>query len=56
MRQNGFWRINEDGTAYFDEIYLKEAHIQNSILEINTVQSVGSMMIFKDSWSILEVS
>lgn len=55
VRQNGFWRINEDGTAYFDEIYLKEAHIQNSILEINTVQSVGSMMIFKDSWSIIEV-
>ena len=50
--QNGEWRINEDGTAYFNNIYADNAHIQNSILEINTVQSVGSTMIFKDSWTI----
>lgn len=55
-RQNGFWRINEDGTAFFNQIYMNEAHIQNSILEINTVQSVGSKMIFKDSWSIIDIN
>lgn len=55
-RQNGFWRINEDGTAFFNQVYMNEAHIQNSILEINTVQSVGSKMIFKDSWSIVDIN
>lgn len=53
--QNGEWRINEDGTAYFNNIYADNAHIQNSILEINTVQSVGSTMIFKDSWTITNI-
>jgi hypothetical protein len=53
--QNGEWRINEDGTAYFNNIYADNAHIQNSILEINTVQSVGSTMIFKDSWTIINI-
>lgn len=55
-RQNGFWRINEDGTAFFNQVHMNEAHIQNSILEINTVQSVGSKMIFKDSWSIVDIN
>lgn len=55
-RQNGFWRINEDGTAYFNQVYMNEAHIQNSILEINTIQSIGSKMIFKDSWSIVDIN
>lgn len=54
--QNGEWRINEDGTAYFDNIYVNDAHIQNSILEINTIQSVGSTMIFKDSWTITSLT
>jgi hypothetical protein len=26
-RQNGFWRINEDGTAFFNQVYMNEAHI-----------------------------
>lgn len=53
--QNGEWRINEDGTAYFNNIYANNAHIQNSILEINTVQSIGSTMIFKDSWTVTNI-
>lgn len=54
--QNGEWCIKEDGTAYFDNIYVNDAHIQNSILEINTIQSVGSTMIFKDSWTITSLT
>lgn len=48
----GEWEINEDGTARFDKIWLNEAHIQDSILEIGTVQSIGSLMLFKDSWAV----
>ena len=54
--QNGEWRINEDGTAYFDNIYANNVHIQNSVLEIDTIQSVGSTMIFKDAWTIESLS
>lgn len=50
--QNGWWRINENGTSYFDSIYANNAHIQNSILEIETVQSVGSTMVFSEAWTI----
>lgn len=53
--QNGFWRINEDGTSSFDTIYANNVHLQDSVLEINTIQSVGSTMVFKDAWTIEEV-
>lgn len=51
--KQSYWRINEDGTAHFNDIYANNAHIQNSILETTTVQAVGSLMIFKNSWSIV---
>ena len=50
--QNGWWRINEDGSSYFDTIYVDNAHIKNSIMEQKTVQFVGSTMVFKESWTI----
>lgn len=54
LKQNGFWQINENGTAHFDQIYVNNARIKNSVLEINTIQTVGSLMLFKDSWPIVE--
>lgn len=51
---NGYWCVREDGSAYFDNITANDLHIQKSVLEIDTVQSVGGTMIFKDAWTILE--
>ena len=53
--QDSFWQINGDGTAKFKEITVDKATIQNSILEINTIQAVGSLMLFKDSWKVQSV-
>lgn len=50
------WKINGDGTAYFNEIITNKVTIQNSIMEIGSIQSVGSLMLFKDSWKILSVN
>lgn len=46
---NGAWEINEDGSARFDNITVNEAKIRNSVLEVDTVQTVGSRMVFKES-------
>lgn len=53
--QTGWWCIKEDGTSSFDTIYANNAHIQNSVLEIKTVQSVGSTMVFKEAWTIKKI-
>lgn len=53
--RDSFWQINGDGTAKFKEITVDKATIQNSILEINTIQAVGSLMLFKDSWKVQSV-
>ena len=50
------WEINNDGTAIFNDIYVDNAHLANSILEMGTVQSVGSLMLFKDSWAIDKIN
>lgn len=50
------WRINGDGTAQFNEIIANKATIQNSVMEVGSVQAVGSLMLFKDSWKILSVN
>ena len=55
LTQNGFWRINEDGTSYFQNIYANEVHLQDSVLEIGTVQNVGSLMLFKDAWTVIGI-
>lgn len=47
-----FWQINGDGTAQFKEIVVDKATIKNSIMEIGTIQAVGSLMLFKDSWKV----
>lgn len=47
------WRILGDGTAYFKEVTMDKATIQNTIMEVGTVQSVGSLMLFKDSWKVI---
>lgn len=50
--ENGNWLIREDGLAIFNNIYADNVHLQDTILEIGTVQAMGSLMIFKDSWTI----
>ena len=50
--ENGNWLIREDGVAIFNDVYANNVHLQDAILEIGTVQAMGSLMLFKDSWSI----
>lgn len=50
--ENGNWIIREDGVAIFNDVYADNVHLQDTILEIGTVQAMGSLMLFKDSWSI----
>jgi hypothetical protein len=50
--ENGNWQIHENGTAIFNDVYADNVHLQDTILEIGTVQAMGSLMLFKDSWSI----
>lgn len=50
--ENGNWLIREDGVAIFNDIYADNVHLQDTILEIGTTQAMGSLMLFKDSWSI----
>ena len=45
------WRIQGDGKAIFNDVYANNVHLQDTILEIGTVQSLGSLMLFKDSWT-----
>lgn len=54
--ENGNWLIREDGVALFNDIYANNVHLQDTILEIGTVQAMGSLMLFKDSWSIINVN
>ena len=49
------WILNDDGSAFFKEVYADQVHLQNAILEIGTTQTVGSTMIFKDSAIIEDV-
>lgn len=50
--ENGNWQIHENGMAIFKDIYADNVHLQDTILEIGSVQAMGSLMLFKDSWSI----
>lgn len=52
---SAYWEINGDGTAQFKEIIVDKATIKNSIMEIGTVQAVGSVMLFKDSWKVQSI-
>lgn len=52
---NGRWSINGDGSAEFNGVRANNVTLQNSVLEIGTVQSVGSLMLFKDSWEIEKI-
>lgn len=54
--ENGNWLIREDGVAIFNDIYADNVHLQDTILEIGTVQAMGSLMLFKDSWSIVSAN
>ena len=44
------WWIDGNGTASFNDIYANNVHLQDAVLEATTIQSVGSLMLFKDSW------
>lgn len=50
--ENGKWMIREDGVAIFNDVYANNVHLQDTILEIGTVQAMGSLMVFKDSWNV----
>ena len=47
----GKWCVQGDGKAVFNDIYANNVHLQDTILEIGSVQSLGSLMLFKDSWT-----
>lgn len=49
------WEIKGDGTATFKNIIADKATIRDTVLEVGTVQAVGSTMLFKDSWKIKSV-
>lgn len=55
-QEGSYWKINNDGTAYFKDIYADQVYLQNTVLEIGSVQSVGSTMIFKDSAIVKQIS
>ena len=50
------WRIDGNGTAKFNDIYANNVHLQDAVLEVSSTQSVGSLMLFKDSWFVVEAS
>lgn len=53
---NDKWLIKEDGTAFFNDIYADNVHLRDTVLEIGTIQAMGSLMLFKDSWSVIEAN
>lgn len=50
------WTILGNGTAVFEDIYADNVHLMDTILEASSVQAVGSLMLFKDSWSINSIA
>lgn len=50
------WTIFGNGTATFEDIYADNVHLMDTILEASSVQAVGSLMLFKDSWSINNIA
>ena len=46
------WQLKGNGQAIFNEVIADSIIQKNSVLEIGTIQSVGSLMLFKDSWMI----
>lgn len=50
------WEIRGDGTAIFKDVIADNVLLQDTILQIGTVQSVGSLMLFKDSWKVKQVN
>ena len=53
---NENWKIYENGRADFKDIYADNVHLSNTILEIGTIQNVGSLMIFKDAFAPVSFS
>lgn len=53
---NNRWRIEEDGKAIFDELHTNYAEIGTSVLKVNTIQSAGSTMIFKEAYMVALVA
>lgn len=50
------WDISADGFARFDKIKINSAEIGTSMMKIDTVQAVGSSMIFKPSYLVDTIS
>ena len=56
QKTTGNWIIRENGTAEFNNVIANYAKIQEAVFEKGTVQAVGGLMVFKDSWRVLEVN
>ena len=50
------WEINGNGVANFKDVYADQVHLRNTVLEIGTIQSVGSTMLFTESAVIESIS
>lgn len=53
--QTGEWFIGENGTAKFDRVSINNLSLKHSVLEIDTVQGVGSTMVFTDAWEPYQI-
>lgn len=53
---SGSWSIDNQGVAIFDKIHTKNITLENSVMAVDTVQSVGSTMIFKSAYLIKSVA
>ena len=52
----GNWAIYENGHADFKDITADNVTLKNSVLKIGTIQSAGSLMVFKEAWKIDSVT
>ena len=52
---DAFWEIKGNGTAQFKEIVVDKVTVKDSVFEVGTVQTIGSLMLFKDSWKIEKI-
>lgn len=52
----GNWAIYENGHADFKDITADNVTLKNSVLKIGTIQSAGSLMVFKEAWKIDSVA
>lgn len=50
------WSVDETGLATFKKVKMNSAEIGTSVMSVDTVQAVGSSMVFKPSYTITTIS